>query len=110
MRTMLSLGPSPSSPPNSSLTLRIHYFKDEQTSGYYHQFRGTNVQIFNNSTVMFLKDAEQINGLFSSFSHIRSISSHFSTDYLRTTGQMIVSILNHYAQKSINLHEKPLHR
>ena len=62
---MNRLGPNPSSPPGSSVTLRIHYLKDEQTSGYYHQFRGTNVQVFNNSTVMFLKDLEQINGKYS---------------------------------------------
>jgi hypothetical protein len=49
----------------SSWTLRIHYLKGEQTSGYYHQFRGTNVQVFNTTTVTFLKDIDQINGKFS---------------------------------------------
>ena len=68
MRKKLFIGSNPSSPPGSSLTLRIHYLKDEQTGGYYHQFRGTNVQVFNNSTVMFLKDTEQINGRFTHFS------------------------------------------
>jgi hypothetical protein len=55
------LGPNPLSPSGSSWTLRIHYLKDEQTSGYYHQFRGTNVQVFN-TTVMLLKEVDQING------------------------------------------------
>lgn len=50
----------------SPWTLRIHYVKDGQTTGYYHQFRGSNVQVFN-TTVMFLKDIDQTNGV--SFDH-----------------------------------------
>jgi hypothetical protein len=61
------LGPNPFSPPGSSWTLRIHYLKDQQTSGYYHQFRGTNAEVFNATTVTFLKDIDQINGNISFF-------------------------------------------
>jgi hypothetical protein len=55
------VGPSPSAPVGSPWALRIHYLKDGQTSGYYHQLRGSNVQVFN-TTVMFLKDVDQSNG------------------------------------------------
>jgi len=89
------------------LTLRIHYLKDEQTSGYYHQFRGTYVQVFNTS-VMFLKTMDQINGKFSFFCLFNFIEN--SIDYVKTIGQMIVSIINSFAQKSINLNEKTLNR
>ncbi|CAF1071848.1 unnamed protein product [Adineta steineri] len=87
----IEVGPNPLAPSGSSWTLRIHYLKDEQTSGYYHQFRGTNVQVFN-TTVMFLKTMDQIN------------------DYIRSIGQMIVSILNCFAQKTLVLKEKTLNR
>ncbi|CAF1417170.1 unnamed protein product [Rotaria sp. Silwood1] len=87
----IEVGENPLSPPGSSWTLRIHFTKEEQTTGYYHQFRGTNVQVFN-TTVMFLKDIEQIN------------------DYMRTIGQMIVSIVNAFVEKSLELKEKKLNR
>ncbi|CAF4190698.1 unnamed protein product, partial [Rotaria sp. Silwood2] len=85
----IEVGENPLSPPGSSLTLRIHFTKEEQTASYYHQFRGTNVQIFN-TTVMLLKDIDQIN------------------DYMKTIGQMIVSIVNSFVQKSLELSEKKL--
>ncbi|CAF3617305.1 unnamed protein product [Rotaria sordida] len=85
----IEVGENPLSPAGSSLTLRIHFTKEEQTSGYYHQFRGTNVQIFN-TTVIFLKDIDQIN------------------DYMKTIGHMIVSIVNSFVQKSLELKEKKL--
>jgi hypothetical protein len=91
----------------SSLTLRIHYLKDEQTSGYYHQFRGTNVQVFN-TTVIFLKDIDQINGKF--FIILKFYRKKSSIDHIKIIGQMIVSIVNCYAQKSLNLREKTLNR
>ncbi|UJR10843.1 hypothetical protein I4U23_015031 [Adineta vaga] len=87
----VEIGPNPSSPPDSSWTLRIHYVKDGQTGGYYHQFRGTNVQVFNTS-VMTIQTIDQIN------------------DYLKTIGQLLVSVLNYCGQKSLKLHERPLHR
>ena len=61
LRTLPLPGPNPSLSSGNTWTLRIHYAKDEQTRGYYHQFRGSNVQVFN-TTVMFLKDLDQITG------------------------------------------------
>jgi hypothetical protein len=46
------LSPNSFSPPGSSSTLRIDYLKDKQT----------NVQVFNSTTVIFLKNIDQING------------------------------------------------
>ncbi|CAM4766731.1 unnamed protein product [Rotaria magnacalcarata] len=85
----IEVGENPLSPPGSSWTLRICYTKNEQKTGYYHQFRGTNVQVFN-AAVMFLKDIDQIN------------------DYVKTIGQMIVSIVNSFVQKSVELKERKL--
>ncbi|CAF0980100.1 unnamed protein product [Adineta ricciae] len=86
----VEIGPNPSSPPGSSWTLRIHYIKDGQTGGYYHQFRGTYVHVFNIS-VMTLQTIDQIN------------------DNLRRIGELLVAALNHFAQKPFKLNERPLH-
>lgn len=97
--------------PGNSWTLRIHYLKDGEIGGYCHQFRGSNVQVFN-TTVMFLKDLDQTNGQFD----LRSDSNGNDTqrisllDYLKTIGQMIVSILNSFAQKPLRLGETTLNR
>jgi len=59
---------------------------------------------------MLLKNVDQINGKFSFFFCLFINFIENFIDYVKTIGQMIVSILNTYAQKSINLTEKTLTR
>lgn len=58
---------------------------------------------------MFHKTLEQINGnSIRNFYYFFRID--FIIDYVKTIGQMFVSILNNFAQKSIKLNERTLTR
>lgn len=102
------IGPHLSASSPSCWTLRIYYKKDGQSGGYFHQLYGSNVQVFN-TTVLCLKDIDQTNGELYQIGCILQLMIAF-IDYIKTIGQMIVSIVNAFADKSIKLNEKTLNR
>ncbi|CAF1130255.1 unnamed protein product, partial [Didymodactylos carnosus] len=59
------------------------------SGGYYHAFRGTYVQVFNTS-VLIVNNTDEIN------------------DYIKTIAQMITSITNFFAKKTLNVLNKTL--